>query len=270
MNVAIHALLLTGYAAAVTIVGPRLLSRSSLARRSPALALGLWHTSIGCAGFAIGLAALKLMSAVRYLPHGKHVHALTLIDVLSPVLAGLLITLIVSGRLVRAAISLRRTRRTTRQRHLDLLSLLGRHDPELDATVIAAPAPAAYCVAGTGHVVITEDAVKLLEPRQLDAVIAHERAHLTGRHHLLVGWAMLLVEAFPRITALEQLRAATSDLVELLADDSARRQVDGSSLATAIGLLGPATPNGSLAATGGQALVRVEREQDPPPRRGAP
>ncbi|MFF0341344.1 M56 family metallopeptidase [Kribbella sp. NPDC004875] len=270
MNVAIHALLLTGYATAVTTAAPRLLSRSDLPRRSPALALALWHISIGCAGFAIGLAALKLMSAARYLPVGRHDHAITLVEVLSAVLTGLFITLFFTGRLVRAAISLWRTRRTTRARHLDLLAVLGHHDPDLDATVIPAPAPAAYCVAGSGQVVITEDAVKLLEPRQLAAVIAHERAHLAGRHHLLVGWATLLVEAFPRVPALEQLRTATSDLVELLADDSARRHVDGSALATAIGLLGPAAPNGSLAATGGQALVRVERLLEPPPRRWSP
>jgi hypothetical protein len=42
------------------------------------------------------------------------------------------------------------------------------------------------------------------------------------------------VDAFPRITVLERLRKATSDLVELLADDAARRAVDGSSLATAV------------------------------------
>lgn len=270
MNISTHVLLLTGYATAVATCAPPLLSRSRLSERTPGLALVLWHTTVGSAGFAIGLASLKLMAAVRFLPvhlPGTHGNVIAVGDTLATVLTGLLIAVFVSARLARAAIALLRAQRATRRRHLDLVSMLGRHDPELDATVIPSSAAAAFCVAGTKKVVITDEAVRLLEPRQLDAVLAHERAHLAGRHHLPVAWATLLVDAFPRIAVLERLREATSNLVELLADDRARRLVDGSSLATAIGLLAHAAPGGSLAATGGQALARVERLLDPPPRR---
>lgn len=266
MNIPTHVALLTGYATTVATCAPYLLSRSRLSERSPGLALVLWHATIGSAGFAIGLASLKLMSAVRFLPaaHGNPISAAV---TLATVLAGLLISVFVSTRLVSAAVALLRDQRFTRRRHLDLVSMLGRHDPVLDATVIPSTAAAAYCVAGTKKVVITDHAVTLLEPRQLDAVLAHERAHLAGRHHLPVAWATLLVDAFPRVPVLERLREATSNLVELLADDRARRLVDGGSLATAIGLLAHAAPDGSLGATGGQALARVERLLDPPPRR---
>ncbi|GAA1580485.1 M56 family metallopeptidase [Kribbella sancticallisti] len=273
MNAATHVLLLTGYATTVATCAPRLLSWSNLPRRSPALALALWHMSIGSAGFAIGLAALKLVSAARYLPIGRdepHDHGNSPTETLVGVLIGLLILAFASTRLVLAARRLTRARRSTRERHLELLSVLGRHDPDLDATVVPSVTAAAYCVAGTRQVVITDRAVRLLEPRQISAVLAHERAHLAGRHHLIVGWAGLLVAAFPGIAVLQRLREATSHLVELLADDTARRLVDGSSLATAIVVLGRDTPNGSLAATGGQTLDRVERLLDPPPERWSP
>ena len=273
MNVTTHALLLTGYAAAVATYAPRILSRSSLPRRSPGFALALWHTSIGSAGFAIGLAAVKLMSAVRFLPVGRSEpgeSVFSVLEALTAVATGLFLVICVSARLVPAAAGVFRAHRNTRRRQLDLLSLLGQHDPDLDATVIPAPTAAAYCVAGTNQVVITEHAVEVLAPRQLDAVLAHERAHLTSRHYLLVGWVTLLVDAFPGVPPLTRLREATLNLVELMADDRARQLVDGSSLATAIALLGRGTPYGNLAATGGQTLLRVERLLDPPPRRWSP
>lgn len=273
MNIPTHVLLLTGYAATMATCAPHVLSRSSLPRRSPGLALVLWHASIASAGFAIVLAAFKLMSDSRYLPIGQSdpdAHPVSLAQTLVTVAIGLFILAFASTRLLHAATRRLRAERSMRRRHLALLSMVGRHDPELDATVIPAPTAAAYCVAGTRHVVITEHAVRLLEPRELAAVLAHERAHLSGRHHLLVGWATLLVDAFPDLAALHRLREATSNLVELLADDRARHLVDGSSLAAAIALLGREVPNTGLAATGGQALVRVERLLEPPPQRWSP
>ena len=48
--------------------------------------------------------------------------------------------------------------------------------------------PAAYCVAGRQPtVILTTAAVQALDPGQLDAVLAHERAHLAGRHHRLLA-----------------------------------------------------------------------------------
>jgi Zn-dependent protease with chaperone function len=269
MNVSMHVLLLTGYATTVASCAPRLLSDSSLPRRSPTLAMALWHTSIGSAGLAISLAAVKLMSTARLLPVGPPQpdgRTVPIAEASATMAAGLLIVVYACFRLLLATTRLLRARRNARRRHLDLLAILGRHDPELEATVVPSTTAAAYCVPRTNQVVITEHALRLLEPQQLAAVLAHERAHLTGRHHLLVTWATLLVDAFPGVAVLDRLREATSDLVELLADDKALRQVDGSSLAGAIALLSRGAPEGGLAATGGQALVRVERLLDPPPR----
>ena len=117
MNFTTHALLLTGYAATVATCAPRLLSQSSLPTRSPGFALALWHTSIGSAGFAISLAALKLMSAVRFLPPGRpgpsH-HMVPLAETLATIMIGLLIAVFLSVKLTRSAVRLRRTQRAGR------------------------------------------------------------------------------------------------------------------------------------------------------------
>jgi hypothetical protein len=53
--------------------------------------------------------------------------------------------------------------------------------------------PRRYCVPSLRHrVVLTTGAVAALEPRQLRAVIAHERAHLWGRHDLVIAGALAL------------------------------------------------------------------------------
>ncbi|TDD61056.1 M56 family peptidase [Kribbella antibiotica] len=273
MNVATHVLLLTGYAATVATVAPHVLSRPALSPRSPGLALALWHASIGSAGLALGLAAVKLVSAARYLPFVRsehHDHGIPVVETLAGLAIGLVLIAFAATRMTKTGLRILRGHRKTRDRQMELLAVLGRHDPELDATVVPATVAAAYCIAGTRRIVVTDHAIKLLQPRQLAAVLAHERAHLAGRHHLLVGWATLLAGAFPAVKVLDQLREETRNLVELLADDRARRLVDGSSLAGAIALLGRASPSGTLGATGGQALARVERLLGPPPERSSP
>jgi Zn-dependent protease with chaperone function len=120
-------------------------------------------------------------------------------------------------------------------------------------------------VPGTGRVVLTDTALAMLEPSQLRAVLAHERAHLAGRHHLVVSWAAVAARAFPGVPVFRGMHMASVDLVELLADDRAVRRESRDSLAWAIAQLG-AGPATGLAAGGGRVLARVERLLDPPSR----
>lgn len=54
--------------------------------------------------------------------------------------------------------------------------------------------PAAYCVAGRyPTVILTTGALRALDPDQLDAVLAHERAHLAGHHHRLLALTPAMV-----------------------------------------------------------------------------
>ena len=78
----------------------------------------------------------------------------------------------------------------------------------LVAAVFSVPillwSPPGACPAAGRPVVLTSAAVEALDDTQLAAVLAHERAHQRGRHHLLVSLAGSLAAAFPRVPMEDQ------------------------------------------------------------------
>ena len=118
----------------------------------------------------------------------------------------------------------------------------------------------AYCVPGDGgRVVLTSAAVAALDERQLRAVLAHEHAHLDGRHDLVLLCADVARRAFPGVRFFRTAQGELAVLVELLADDEAARRCDSSSLAEAIVHLSQVpVPAGSLGGSG-HSLLRVQR-----------
>lgn len=101
--------------------------------------------------------------------------------------------LIVAGIVISVASAATRTgrcitRSVLRTRgHAESARIVGRRLPGLDALVLDSPERAAYCIGGrNGTVVLTSAAVAALDRRQLDAVIAHERAHIAQHHHLIL------------------------------------------------------------------------------------
>jgi hypothetical protein len=78
--------------------------------------------------------------------------------------------------------------------------------------------------------------------RLLAAVVAHERAHLVGRHHLLVTLAGVPAEAFPRIPAFCHARVQVARLAELAADDAAAQRSPRLTVAGALLTLSAARP----------------------------
>jgi Zn-dependent protease with chaperone function len=149
-----------------------------------------------------------------------------------------------------------------RRRHRDLVDLLARPVPDLGgAHVVDSPAAVAYCLPGRrSRIVLTAGALAVLDRAELDAVLAHERAHLAERHDLVVLPFAAWVAALPWLAGVRQARAAVGVLVELVADDRARAGRDPVPLATAIvRLAGGPAPTGGLAAAESAALLRVER-----------
>lgn len=258
------------YAALVAVLAPRVLD-AGWVRRSPWLALSLWHAS------ALSVLAAAVTAALSC-PTADLIE--TCVAALSgsagaagvlTVAAGLLIPGLLLARLAIVAVRTIRAARECRRRHLELLGMLGRPQRDLGVTVIPGTIAAAYCVPGTDRIVLTQVALDSLDPAALDAVLAHERAHLTGHHQLLVTWADVLARAFPVVPVLAGLRRATRELVEFLADDDAVRRGGRSGLADAIAAF--AAPGGvgfadgaGLAISGGPVIVRVQRLLDPPPR----
>jgi Zn-dependent protease with chaperone function len=74
--------------------------------------------------------------------------------------------------------------------------------------------PAAYCLpCGRHRVVISAGALSRLSPGQLQAVLAHERAHLRAHHHLMLAIASALARAFPAIPLLARYGHACAGVI---------------------------------------------------------
>lgn len=160
---------------------------------------------------------------------------------------------------------LRRAARN-RRRHLDALSLLGRQDIHVGVTVVEHAHPAAYCVPGRRHrIVVTTATLATLDPDQLEQVLAHERAHLSGRHDLVLVSAGALARAVP-LPVIRTALAEMSILVEMLADDAARTPQQRASLASALFSVATdaaAAPSAGLAAADVAVLTRMTRLSGP-------
>ncbi|MFH8800751.1 M56 family metallopeptidase [Streptomyces sp. NPDC017936] len=138
-----------------------------------------------------------------------------------------------------------RHRRVRRRAHRALAGL-----PGTEVAVLPDAEPYAYALPGgrRDRVVVTTALLSCLEPAERRALFAHERAHLTGRHHRLLLAVRLAAHANP---FLHPLRTAVSYTTERWADEEAAEAV-GSRLtvARAIGkaaLVSRGTPVPTLA-----------------------
>ncbi|MFE9780212.1 M48 family metalloprotease [Streptomyces sp. NPDC005775] len=86
--------------------------------------------------------------------------------------------------------------------------------------------PDAYALPGRpgspGRIVVTTGMLHALEPAEREALLAHERAHLTGHHHLYLAAAELSARCHP---ALRALRAPMGYALERCADEAAAHAV---------------------------------------------
>ncbi|WP_329071151.1 M56 family metallopeptidase [Streptomyces sp. NBC_01429] len=123
--------------------------------------------------------------------------------------------------------------------------------------------PDAYALPGRpGRIVVTTGMLRALEPAEREALFAHERAHLRGRHHLLLVLVELAARCHP---ALRALREPLAYALERTADESAAAAVGDRRLAArAIGRAAlatraplPARPGAVRAATAGPVPRRV-------------
>ncbi|MGI5286510.1 M48 family metalloprotease [Nonomuraea polychroma] len=106
---------------------------------------------------------------------------------------GLVVSAGIAGRLVYGIGGELVAAGQERRRHLALLEMAARRDVELGALVLEHNVAAAYCLpGGGGRIVLTTSTLAALDDRRLAAVLAHERAHLRGRHHLLMAVARVL------------------------------------------------------------------------------
>lgn len=265
------------YVVAVLAAGPKLLLRITADGGAPRLAITAWLTAVVTVlGCSVAAVALLLCEAAGHWDSPDALIA-SCLERLQAILLGhagwparivaTVAVVIAVGSLVaicvRVGLALRRMRTHTFD-HADAVRLVGRSDGS-DVIVIEATEPAAYCVAGRPPaIVVTTAALAALDRTQLAAVVAHERAHLDGRHAYVVAAVRGLASALPRIKLFTSAATQIGSLLEMCADDAAaRRHGHQPLLAGLLMLSGAITPARALAAASVAVLVRAERLADP-------
>lgn len=265
---------------------PALLVRSGWPLRDPLVGLVCWQ-AIGLAG---GLSIIGALLVHGLAPWGNSLpeaaeSLLRLSPAADPVRGDHWVALVAAGVLAVELLGVLglsgvRTSRT-RRRHRALLELVVEPAGHLasglpDTKLLDHPARVAFCVPGVRPLlVLSSGMVAELDEHQLAAVVAHERAHLRERHHLLLLSFVAWEAALPVLPATAWAHAAVRALVEMRADDVALSSLTGlaprRTLARAIVAAAAAggsggrdeVPDGALAVTGSATAARVVRLLEP-------
>ncbi|MFU0803894.1 M56 family metallopeptidase [Pseudoclavibacter caeni] len=131
-----------------------------------------------------------------------------------------------------------------RQQLADLVPMATRRDVHRGFTVVHFDdeRPIACAAPGRPREILVSSAMStLLDERQLTAVIAHEYAHLRGRHAAILRCAELTTRLAPARWRGRAFIGPVRLLIELAADDAAARQIGPAELANALARVGRAT-----------------------------
>lgn len=182
------------------------LARRAVLQVRPEIAL--WVVTSASAALAIGVVACL---GVLLLPMALKVPAVAeLAEVIQPLEAGpgfvvMAVSALAAGALVvtcvigvRRAVSEVRRFRTA---HGDVADV-----PQAGGLcVLNDPRPDAYALPGTrrrpGRIVVTTGMLRALAPEEREPLLAHERAHLAGRHHIFLAVAQLAGWCHPGLAA---------------------------------------------------------------------
>jgi Zn-dependent protease with chaperone function len=263
--------LLTG-AVTVSALAPVALSRLDVRRHDPVPLIACWLLSMAGALLAavvgVGLLLLPDHGLGRAMITGAHgcwsavQHGGTpRIEQLLGA-AGIVLNLTLVARLIFVGWREGHRRARIRAEHLALLRLAARADPASPTTLwLPHDRPLAFSVAGRPAVVVATDGLaRRLPPHQVAAVLAHERAHLRGHHHLLLASADVLSVVFPCLRLFRQAPAALRELVEITADISAARSCGADTVRSALAAVtGHGMPTMSLAMGRDAVEVRLAR-----------
>jgi Zn-dependent protease with chaperone function len=271
----IIALLLLAYAAFLAFPAAGALRRAGWTERAPRLGIITWQAlSVSIIGSALLAGLTATVRATQIGGISRQCHAAVRWSCppdITPGGAALAAiggatTLALAVRIVWCLATAYAAAGRLRHRQLDALTVLGRADTRLGATLIEHATPAAYCLPGRhGRIVVTTAALAALDDAQLTAVLAHERGHLRQRHHLVLAAAQAFARAFPPLPVFRVARDQIARLTELAADDSATRRADRLTIAEALLTLAQAAPAAgpanvpALAAGGTGSAARARR-----------
>jgi Zn-dependent protease with chaperone function len=260
---------------------PASLDRAAWPHHAPRLAVAVWVAagasfllSLVIAGLAIAVPGTGLHAEVAHLVMrcvAAYREAYGSVESAVAASAGLVVAVGAATRAAWFVSSGLRTAAKRRREHARALRLIARHDQTLDALVVDHTESQAYCLPGrAGGIVVTSAAVARLRGDELAAVLAHERAHMTGRHHLVGGVAFALERAWPGVPLFRSAATAVPVLLELCADDAAGRQAGRVPVARALLAFAHEPPPAGLGITGSgsAAALRIARLAQPQERLG--
>jgi Zn-dependent protease with chaperone function len=282
------ALVMLGYAAVLAWLAPAPLARLTAMGVNARLGLAVWF---GAMSSSLAAAVVAVSFLVRTAVEGWPGFAVTIcrsvsggpcppqvyrsaIFELSLAAASAVAVLTVITLTWRYGRSVHRARRRASE-HARAARITGRRFPGTGipplstAVVLETARPAVYCVPGRpATIVLTTGALAVLDPPQLLAVLAHERAHLAGRHHLLITLGKATRAGFPAVPLFTRGAEEVARLAEMRADDVAARRSGRDTLLQALVAMASGqplpAPSAALAATGGVVTARVRRLLDPP------
>ncbi|WP_141753995.1 M56 family metallopeptidase [Streptomyces subrutilus] len=198
--------------------------------RAPCAALSLW-----AAGMAGALTAL-LAGTYAFAAHPEAVLAHRLLGVPADFVA-LAVAWLFAARITFSFLRIHRAARKRRAKHRALLELFGRPSKARRAMVLPSRQPLAYSVPGPegGHAVISDALLEGFTGPEVDSILAHERAHLTERHHLLTELCDAVRTALPRGQLTIRFAERFGALIEMRADCAARNRCGRHVTADALG-----------------------------------
>jgi hypothetical protein len=219
------------YAGLLLLGAAPVLARARWPERAPRLGITTWLTLTGSAVASVvlgGLALLvptvpvsadlaRLLAACEMALQARYAHPGAALAG-----AGAVLALAVTGRVAWCMARALTTASLARRRHRDELALAGRTDARLGCRDRRSPrtrrvVPAWARPPGRAHL----RGGPAFDGAQLAAIMAHERGHQRGRHHLLVCVADSLAAAFPQARAFGVAHEQVARLAEMVADDAA-------------------------------------------------
>ena len=198
------------YATVLAWLAPSLLGRLSRTGLSPQMGVAAWLTAMvttviawGIATVLIGVAALDglrnsstVALCLELFGLSEHGGLPGLSGSFALTVVGITVSVIF---LLRTGRSVARLRSRSRE-HANAVMLVGRPTARPGVVVVDAERPAAYCVSGQPPaIVVTSAAWSSLGRSELAAVLAHEQAHLQGRHHQLLIMLRAVAASLPRV-----------------------------------------------------------------------
>jgi len=246
------------------------ISRLMAARLSPTrgTVIAVVGAAVLCAAgttWALVLLALTLLGFTQLAVHEATERGVVLLQPVPGVVGVLAALALVFGlvRVVRVARARWATRRELRE--------LCRSCAPGELAVVPVAEPHAFAVPGRpGKVLVTQGLLALLDGKERRVVLAHERAHLTGRHHGLRATAEVCAAVNPMLVL---VREAVAFLVERNADEhaatvSGSREVAARALSKAALVEATERKHAVLGFIACSVTARVAALHEAPPRPG--